>query len=424
MAVTRRVAALSFDGFAHPIITWVLVASFVFAILTLWVPAYWPVSVFELLVFGLTASVLVQQRHRFWLGSYPLYIFLFAVGWGILQCLLGSTVYLFATEKSLLRWTTFLAVYAVGFFLFEDRSASRRFRVLMVWFGTIVAVEAVIQSFLSPGYIFGLFSSGYGDATEIMGPILYHTHYAAFVETILPIALYGALADKQRSRAYAVASAILYVSVIVSESRGGFILTTAEIVVVLVLFARRARAGKRVSRAGLLQMAGLIVAFLLVVGWGTMSARLQAANPMAGRREFAISTLHMIAARPWFGFGLGTWPTVYPQYAVIDLGHVFVNEAHSDWLQWGAEGGLPLLLAMASLLIWLIRPAFRSIWGIGVVVVFVHAFFDYPFSRPAIGAWTILVLAMIAAGQYTENIKEIAPSRDIVSTPEAAAHGF
>jgi len=124
---------------------------------------------------------------------------------------------------------------------------------------------------------------------------------------------------------------------------------------------------------------------------------------MAGRREFAISSLHMIAARPWFGFGLGTWSTVYPQYAVIDLGDAFVNQAHSDWLQWGAEGGLPLLIAMASLFVWTVRPAFRSIWGLGVVAVFVHALVDYPFSRPALGAWPILVLAMLAVYSKEED---------------------
>ena len=49
----------------------------------------------------------------------------------------------------------------------------------------------------------------------------------------------------------------------------------------------------------------------------------------------------MIAAHPWFGVGLGAWPTVYPSYAIADFG-VFANQAHSDWLEWTAEGGLPL----------------------------------------------------------------------------------
>jgi O-antigen ligase len=73
-----------------------------------------------------------------------------------------------------------------------------------------------------------------------------------------------------------------------------------------------------------------------------------------------------------------------------------VNQAHSDWLQWTAEGGLPVGLAMLALAVWACKPAIRSIWGIGVLAVLVHALFDYPFSRPATGAWPVLLLAMVA----------------------------
>jgi O-antigen ligase len=114
------------------------------------------------------------------------------------------------------------------------------------------------------------------------------------------------------------------------------------------------------------------------------------------RREFAISSLHMVAAHPWMGVGLGAWSTVYPRYAIVDVGSL-ANQAHCDWLQWAAEGGLPFGLAMATLFIWCLRPAFRTVWGLGVIAVFLHALVDYPFSRPALGAWPVLIVAMLAA---------------------------
>jgi hypothetical protein len=86
---------------------------------------------------------------------------------------------------------------------------------------------------------------------------------------------------------------------------------------------------------------------------------------------------------------------VYPAFATFDPG-AFVNQAHCDWLQWTAEGGLAVGLAMLSLAVWSFLPAIRSIWGIGVIAVLIHAAFDYPFSRPAIGAWPILMLSMAA----------------------------
>jgi O-antigen ligase len=117
---------------------------------------------------------------------------------------------------------------------------------------------------------------------------------------------------------------------------------------------------------------------------------------MAIRREFAVSSLHMIAAHPWSGVGLGAWPTAYPRYAILDPG-TFANQAHSDWLQWAAEGGIPFGIAMATLFCWCVLPAFRSVWGLGVIAVFLHAAVDYPFSRPALGSWPILIIGMLAA---------------------------
>jgi hypothetical protein len=56
---------------------------------------------------------------------------------------------------------------------------------------------------------------------------------------------------------------------------------------------------------------------------------------------------------------------------------------------------------MFSLALWAIKPALRSIWGIGILAVLIHAAFDYPFSRPAIGAWPILILSMAAASNQS-----------------------
>jgi O-antigen ligase len=133
----------------------------------------------------------------------------------------------------------------------------------------------------------------------------------------------------------------------------------------------------------------------------------------------------MIAAQPWLGTGLGTWPVAYPKYAIVDAG-VFANQAHCDWLQWAVEGGIPLALLMVLLFVWAVRSTFRSfrrssphhgrsfrcLWGLGIVSVFLHACVDYPFSRPALGSWFIVMLAMLAAGNALA-----APNRDASDEP-------
>jgi O-antigen ligase len=370
-----------------------LAALFCFAILTLWIPAYWPVSVFQVGVFALAGIAIWRSRHSVPRFPYPLFPLLAAVVWGLLQWATGSTVYVFDTQSAIVRWLTFLAVFLVAFSLFRDRPISTWFRSAMLWFSFVVAVLATVQTFTSNDLVFWLFPAGY---SGVMGPILYHNHYATFIEAVLPIALYEAVRREEGGLLYAGMAAVMYASVIASASRAGTILATAEIVVVVALMWTRGRVSGRTVGFSLLQMVVLFAAFTATVGWDRVWNRFLLPDPMGGRREFYISSLHMVAAHPWFGVGLGAWPDAYPRYAIIDVGK-FANQAHSDWLQWMAEGGIPFGIALATLFCWCLRPAFRSVWGLGVVAVFLHAAVDYPFSRPALGSWPILIIAMLAA---------------------------
>jgi O-antigen ligase len=121
-------------------------------------------------------------------------------------------------------------------------------------------------------------------------------------------------------------------------------------------------------------------------------------DPFVTRRELLHSTLDMIQERPAMGFGLGTWSTAYPAYAYSDDG-LFANQAHNDWAQWAAEGGLPFFLFLLSIAVWSIRPAAHSLWGVGVVSVFLHCLVDYPIQRPALGGPFFVLLGVLAADE-------------------------
>jgi len=379
----------------------VLAATFFFAILTLWVPAYWPVAVFQVSVFSLAVVAVIRWRDYFPSVSWPMAVFTLAVAWGLVQRFSGTTVYQFETKKAIVQWATFLAVFIIGEFLFRDRLMSHWFRSAMLWFGFLVAILAVLQTFTSGGKVFWVFHSDY---SGVIGPIAYHNHYAAFVEVVLPIALYQSFRNQQGTLLYGSMVAVLYTSVIVSGSRAGAVLATAEVLTVAGIMCAGARAARRVVRFTALRVLALSVVFTLVVGWGVIWSRFSISDPYSGRRELAISSLHMAADRPWLGFGLGTWPTVYPKYASFDAG-LFTNRAHCDWLEWTAEGGFPFGILMATLFVWSVRPAFHTVWGLGVVAVFLHAIVDYPFSRPALGSWPILVIAMLAARSGDEGVR-------------------
>ena len=106
----------------------------------------------------------------------------------------------------------------------------------------------------------------------------------------------------------------------------------------------------------------------------------------------------MACERPWTGFGLGTWPFVYPAHAIIDKG-VFANHAHNDWAEWAGEGGVPMVLLLLSILVWSVRYSFRFPWGVGVVAVFVHSLVDFPLQKPSLAALLFAMLGTMAASR-------------------------
>ena len=148
-------------------------------------------------------------------------------------------------------------------------------------------------------------------------------------------------------------------------------------------------------------MTGLALLLTAAVGWGALWQRFLQADPYAVRREFLQSSLAMIRDRPWMGFGLGTWSTAYPAYAIFDNG-LFANRAHNDWAQWTVEGGVPFLLCMLWIAARSFGSAVRSVWGVGAAAVFAHSLIDYPLGRPALAGFFFVFLGVIEAARSSQ----------------------
>jgi O-antigen ligase len=366
-----------------------------FSILTLWVRERWALSLFQTAVFllGIAWAALLFFRPFPLRASFPLVPLAGAVLWGLLQLLLRTTVYRFETWNAVL-WSTAFVLFFLSLQVFSDARTRHAFLLALLYFGFILSIVSVIQLFTSEGKVFWLFPSGYTEM--VLGPFVYHNDYAAFVELLLPLAVFHALRDWRRAWLYALMAAFLFASVIASASRAGSAMVTIELAVILALaVTRRFVSGRRL---GIVLAKIAIFAFLLtgVVGWRVLWQRLQQPDPFVYRREMLISALTMARERPWFGFGLGTFQTAYPAYALFDIG-LIVNHAHNDWAEWLAEGGIPFLAMLVSVAAWSVRPAIHSLWGIGLVSVFVHALVDYPMQRMGLAAWIFVLLGALVA---------------------------
>ena len=365
------------------------------SILLAWAPERWAVSLLETGSFALAAAWAVRlairpQRLERSLAILPL---AGTVLWGILQLCMGSSVYPRETWNALLMWTTNLAVFAVALQIFSNAGSRDRFLRATLLFGFALSVVSTLAMFTSRTNVFWIFPA-LSDRVPA-GPFLSPNQYAAFIELVLPLALVRAASDARRTVLFALMAGAMYASVIASASRAGFLLASLEIVAVLALALGGRGATLRSIARVVAVLAAFIVLFTALVGWETLWNRLNRADPFAGRREMLDSTLDMIRDRPWTGFGLGTWSTVYPAYARYDDG-LFANHAHNDWAQWTAEGGFPFLALLLGVAVWSIRPALRSRWGIGAIAVFLHCMVDYPLQKPALAAFFFAVLAVLA----------------------------
>ena len=110
---------------------------------------------------------------------------------------------------------------------------------------------------------------------------------------------------------------------------------------------------------------------------------------------------------------------MYPAYAVFDNGY-YVNHAHNDWAEWAAEGGLPFLLLLGAIATVSSLAAIRSGWGLGLVVVYVHALVDFPMQRTGLAIWVFVIGAMLAAEPFESKRRQHEPSGNQVRTRRPA----
>jgi O-antigen ligase len=371
-----------------------LAAILAFGILTLWVPARWALSVFQVALFALAAVRIVQRRSL--TLSFPGWLMAAAVAWGALQVAAGWSVDRVTTLEATLSWVTNLTAFMLAADLYRNADRRERFLRAALIFASILAVVSIFTFLTSPmGKAFWIFDSG--SESRTLGPFVYHNQYAAFIEAILPLAIMGVIRDRRQWALYAAIISTLFGSVVAGGSRTGTFLCLAEILIIpAIAFARG------IINAGLLVrvLLGSVTAVVIltaVVGWQPLWMRLQEPHPYSLRKDLVLSSIAMVRDRPLTGFGLGTWPEAYPGYARFDDG-TYVNQTHNDWLQWAAEGGVIFLVLMLAIAGWSVGPAVQSLWGMGILSVWLHALIDYPMQqRPALAAFFFALLGTLAA---------------------------
>jgi O-antigen ligase len=312
----------------------------------------------------------------------------------------------------------------------------------LVIYGLMMAVFALAQHFAWDGRFYWL--RPMDEITSPFGPYVAHSHFAGYMELLLPVPIALIMTRSVRREArifYGFAAVVMGVAIIASLSRGGMISLAAEMTFLAAAGARLRQIRRRqleeqfngrpgiavrfASRYSLLSRTGTvsviviaIVAGVIWIGAEPVINRVtqgRAAGGDAPAETFLISrgwiwkdTLAMIKAHPVMGVGLGAFATAYPIYSQSD-GSLTVGQAHNDYLQVFAEGGL----VGGALLIWFIYSLFRASargWqsrdpllsglalgaSASIFGMLVHSLFDFNLQLPSHALLFLLLAAVVS----------------------------
>jgi O-antigen ligase len=311
-------------------------------------------------------------------------------------------------------------------------SQARRIAVLLTVFGFLVAMLALLQGIAPNGKLYWLRQPRLGG--WIYGPYVNHNHYAGLMELLVPIPLVISLtnlADEKERIAAGIAAAAMTGTVFLSGSRGGMLAVLTEFVVLAVLVVRQKKGVRLAVAAG--TFAIVLLSLLTWLGGKDLTARVtsissETRGEISGgmRANIDRDSLRMFRARPALGWGLGTFPVVYPEFRTFYT-NFFVNEAHNDFLQLLVETGIVGFGLMAWFLVVLYRSALQKTrnWTsevsgaaslacmLGSTGILVHSLVDFNLQIPANAALYYVLCTIAAAPPFLQRARKRRP----VTTP-------
>jgi len=316
-----------------------------------------------------------------------------------------------------------LFIYFAATLIFID--TPRRLRTLtrtIIIFGFLLAMFGLTQSFTSDGtkvYWFRQLTQ-----STAFGPFLNRHHFAGYMEMTLALPLgllFSGSIETYKRPLYAFAAMLMGVALIMTNSRGGIISLAAEILFLIVIAGfglrrEQEEKGKRIRAMLIRAVLGFGLIVVLIVGavafggadvFNRLLGTTNAADPTTGRSHYWSVTLDVIKTNPIFGSGLGSLGVIYTKFDTRN-GLYRLEQAHNDYLQTLADGGIIGAILGLSFLIILFRSAFRRRntedkfrRGVatgalaGCFAVLVHSAFDFTLHTTS-NALLFLVLAAMA----------------------------
>lgn len=362
----------------------------------LWNPLFLPMAAFGLLILVQLVFRLSAYRHD-------------TISGAMLYCAYGMLCFL--VTQSLLR-----------------SSQARKIAIILTLYGAMLALFALLQGLSPNGKLFWLRTPRMGG--WIYGSYVNHNHYAGLMELLVPIPLVIALSRLANERlriAAGVTSAVMVGTIFLSGSRGGMIAISVELIVFAAILFRQKRSIRLAISVG--AFAVVLISLLVWLGGKELTVRVtsiskETRTEISGGMRLSIDrdTIKMFREKPLVGWGLGTFPTVYPRFRSFYT-NFFVNEAHNDYLQLLAEMGVAGFGIMIWFLVMLFRRVYRKIgdWTSSVsgavtlactlsaTGILIHSLVDFNLQIPANAALFYVFCSIAAAPPLLQRSRKRKP---------------
>ncbi|MDX2029104.1 MAG: O-antigen ligase family protein [Blastocatellia bacterium] len=316
----------------------------------------------------------------------------------------------------------------------QDRERLQRLAKIASLYGLVLALFGILRHFAFKGVLPWLGTVG---SETLSATFVNRDHFAGYLELLvgIPVALIVTRCVRGEERyLLGVAATMMGVTLIFTLSRGGMISLFAELVFIAAMsvsvlrrndprvsYGTPARTSGLEQAMGASAVGGILLAIVLGVAWIGAEPIINriatgSADGGAKMRPFEDhrlviwkDTLRMISEHPVSGIGLGAFPTVYPMFTQSSGMHGIMAEAHNDYLQILADGGI----IGGALAAWFLLILFRSIgqglrsrdsmlaglslgYGAGALGLLTHSMFDFNLHLPSHALLFLIFSAIVS----------------------------
>lgn len=350
----------------------------------------------------------------------------------------------FATRLFVVRLVAYLIFFSAALAFLPVADRAKKLVVAIVIFGSVIAFVGILQRLADPEAIYGI-----RQPTQAIpfGPFINQHHFAAFMEMTAGLALgllFGRGLKRDRKPFLMIAAALMSIGLVFTGSRGGVISFAGVIffTVAASYWLRRdkTKAAEPKTKPARFALVVASVALALVVigsvfylgggdsllrGIGVQESYVDVSS---GRIHFWGVALRIFAANPVLGAGLDSFGVAFSRFDTSN-GLMRVEQAHNDYLQMLADGGIVGFACVAAFVILLFwkglkaisaqRDEFHRSVTIGALAgcfgIAIHTFFDFPLRTPSNALFFLLLAALATAPMSSSRVLQVV---DQVAPPD------